>query len=100
MERIAASAQILKSMADMNLLCFAATHDGELTVLLERWYENSHFEEEIADGDVLFSYRLQPGRAAGRNALRLLGLMGYDEQVLRAAQDMAERFDQAGIWSM
>ncbi len=99
-ERIAASAQILKSMADMNLLCFAATHDGELTVLLEQWYENSHFEEEIADGDVLFSYRLQPGRAAGRNALRLLGLMGYDEQVLRAAQDMAERFDQAGIWSM
>lgn len=99
-ERIAASAQILKSMTGMNLLCFAATHDGELTVLLEPWYENSHFEEEIADGDVLFSYRLHPGRAVGRNALRLLGWMGYDEQVLREAQDMAERFDRTGIWSM
>ena len=99
-ERIAASAQILRSMTEMNLLCFAATHDAELAELLEPWYENGHFSEEIADGDVLFSYRLQPGRARSRNALRLLELMGYKEEVLRQAQAMAERFGQTGIWSM
>ncbi|MCI8401202.1 MAG: hypothetical protein HFI38_03750 [Lachnospiraceae bacterium] len=99
-ERIAASSWILRSMADMNILCFAATHDRELTVLLESWYENGHFEEEITDGDILFSYRLYPGRAAGRNALRLLGLMGYDGEVLARAASMAKRFDRDGIWSM
>ena len=99
-ERIAASAQILKSMTQRSILCFAATHDGELTYLLEECYENGHFSETITEGDVRFSYRLQPGRAVGRNALQLLGLMGYDEEVLREARDMAARFDRTGIWSM
>lgn len=100
LERIAASAQILRSMADMNILCFAATHDGELTYLLEPWYDNSHFEEEVSEGDVLFSYRLYSGRAVSRNALKLLGLMGYDSEVLADAESMARRFEQTGLWSM
>ncbi len=99
-ERIAASAQILKSMTQQNILCFAATHDGELTWLLEDCYDNSHFEEEVTDGDVLFSYRLLPGRAQSRNALKLLGLMGYDRQVLADAEAMAKRFLDTGKWSM
>lgn len=98
-ERIAASTQILKSMSQMNILCFAATHDGELTYLLEDRFDNGHFSETITKGDILFSYRLQPGRATGRNALQLLGLMGYDERVLQQAREMAERFDRTGTWS-
>lgn len=98
-ERIAASTQILKSMSQMNILCFAATHDGELTYLLEDRFDNGHFSETITEGDILFSYRLQPGRATGRNALQLLGLMGYDENVLQQAREMAERFDRTGMWS-
>lgn len=99
-ERIAASAQILKSMTAHRILCFAATHDGELTYLLEQWYDNCHFEEEVREGDVLFSYRLMLGRAMSRNALKLLGLMGYDSRVLEEADRMAVRFEQTGIWSM
>ena len=99
-ERIAASTQILNSMTSMNILCFAATHDGELTYLLEDCFDNGHFSETITEGDILFNYRWQPGRALGRNALQLLGLMGYDELVLQQARDMAERFDRTGIWSV
>ena len=99
-ERIAASTQILKSMTSMNILCFAATHDGELAYLLEDCFDNGHFSETITEGDILFNYRWQPGRALGRNALQLLGLMGYDELVLQQARDMAERFDRTGIWSV
>lgn len=99
-ERIAASTQILKSMTQKNILCFAATHDGELTYLLEEDYLNSHFSETITEGDILFTYRIQQGRAQGRNALRLLGLMGYDETVLQQARDMADRFDRTGTWSI
>lgn len=99
-ERIAASTQILKSMTTMNILCFAATHDGELTYLLENHYDNGHFSETITEGDILFTYRWHPGRAVGRNALQLLGLLGYDKFVLEQARDMAERFDRTGTWSV
>lgn len=41
-ERIAASTEILKSLAEDHIFSFAATHDVELTKLLEDAYENYH----------------------------------------------------------
>ena len=43
-ERIAASTQILKGMTGKKILCFAATHDVELTKTLDNEYDNYHFE--------------------------------------------------------
>ena len=97
-ERIAASTQILKSLAGKKALCFAATHDIELTHLLERYYNNYHFEEEIIDNDVVFHYRLLKGRATTRNAIKLLGVMGYDDTIIREAEEMAENFLKKGSW--
>ncbi len=97
-ERIAASTQILKSLAGGNLLCFAATHDIELTELLREDYENYHFEEEIREGDILFPYQIRKGRASSRNAIKLLELMGYDESIVRKAQERARRFMEDGVW--
>lgn len=97
-ERIAASTQILKSFAGRNTICFAATHDIELTRLLEQDYENYHFEEEVKDGDVLFNYKLQKGRARTRNAIKLLSVMGYAPEIIKEADKMAEEFIQNGIW--
>lgn len=97
-ERIAASTQILKSLSKASVLCFAATHDVELTHLLEKYYNNYHFEEEIVDNDVVFHYQLMKGRAATRNAIKLLGVMGYDEKIIREAEELAESFLQKGSW--
>ncbi len=97
-ERIAASTQILRSFAGKNTMCFAATHDIELTRLLEEDYENYHFEEEVKDGDVLFNYELQKGRARTRNAIKLLGVMGYETDIIKKADKMAEDFLKNGIW--
>ncbi len=99
-ERISASSKILESMAGKNVLCFAATHDIELTALLDGPYENYHFEEQVEDGDVSFSYRLEAGRAKSQNAIRLLGIMGYDEKIISAAEEMAERFVETGEWRL
>ena len=99
-ERIAASTQILRSFAGKNTMCFAATHDIELTRLLEEDYENYHFEEEVKDGDVLFNYELQKGRARTRNAIKLLGVLGYDEEVITKADETAKRFLEDGVWSL
>ncbi len=97
-ERIAASAQILQRLAQRGIYCFAATHDIELTHLLERHYDNFHFEEEVRDGDVLFSYRLLGGRAHTRNAIKLLEIIGFSKDIIRKADDMAGAFLESGEW--
>ena len=97
-ERIAASTEILRSMAGQNCICFAATHDIELTHLLEEVYQNYHFAEEIEDNDILFSYKILNGRASTRNAIKLLGIMGYDDRIIKEAEEMAEAFLKTGHW--
>ncbi len=97
-ERIAASTQILASLGSFGILCFAATHDIELTDLLDERFDNYHFEEELKDGDMVFNYRLLPGKAATRNAIRLLELMGYDPDIIRRAEDQALNFLNTGVW--
>ena len=51
-ERIAASSRLLYHLAQENTCIFAATHDVELTHILDKVYENKHFEEEITDDDI------------------------------------------------
>lgn len=97
-ERIAASSRILKSLAAPHILPLAATHDIELSYILEEYYENYHFEEEIRDNDVYFNYLLKNGRATTRNAIRLLELIGYDPQIVHDAQEAARRFEETGVW--
>lgn len=97
-ERIAASTQILKALAGNQAICFAATHDLELTKLLEGIYDNYHFEEEIADEDIFFPYRLQKGPAVSRNAIALLKVLGYEETLVKDAEAMAEDFLNTGKW--
>lgn len=97
-ERIAASTQILRSLHKPGICCFAATHDIELTQLLRKEYENYHFEEEITEGDIHFPYRLQKGKATTRNAIRLLAIMGYGEELIADAEEMAARFMDSGQW--
>lgn len=98
-ERIAASTQILKSLHREGVLCFAATHDIELTDLLAEDYDNYHFEEEIADGDIHFPYRLLNGKATTRNAIKLLELIGYDREIIERAESLAGRFLSEGAWT-
>lgn len=97
-ERIAASAQVLKELAEGDILCVAATHDIELTYMLESLYTNYHFEEEIEDGDIRFDYCLREGRAVTRNAIRLLSLLGYPEELIRQAEESAGEFIEKGEW--
>ena len=83
-----------------NALCFAATHDLELTKLLGGIYDNYHFEEEIAEEDIFFPYRLKEGPAVSRNAIALLKVLGYEENLVKDAEAMAETFLCTGKWGM
>lgn len=88
-ERLAASQAVLRHLAGTGALCFVATHDGELTTALGDVCDNYHFSETVADGAVVFDYRLRPGPATGRNAIRLLGQMGFPADVVAAARALA-----------
>ena len=99
-ERIAASAQVLKSLCASHIICFAATHDIELTKLLEYDYDNYHFSEEVKENDVVFDYKLQSGEATTRNAIRLLELMGYNSEIIEKAYRQAENFAATGSWKL
>lgn len=99
-ERIAAASQILKGLLDRPILPFAATHDIEVTELLASLYENYHFEEEVMGEAVLFSFQLQEGVATTRNAIRLLGVYSFPEEMVDGAKKSAETFLKDGIWTL
>lgn len=97
-ERIAASSEILKSMDRSNVICFAATHDIELTRILRREFDNYHFKEEVRDKDVIFDYVLNSGPATTRNAIKLLGIIGYNDEIINSAEHQAIKFLETGNW--
>ncbi len=97
-ERIAASSRILHSIAEANALMFAATHDIELTYMLEGCFANYHFEEQVLNNQILFDYQIKKGRATSQNAIALLGVLGYPEEIITRAKETAARFLKNGEW--
>lgn len=97
-ERIASSCEVLKNIGNENTLCFAATHDVELTYMLDDIFENYHFEETITDNDIKFDYKIHRGRAQTRNAIKLLEFMGYNKNLVENANYRAKKFLDTGKW--
>ena len=97
-ERIAACTQILLDMDKQGIRVMAATHDIELTVLLSDRYVNHHFEEDLSEGDVRFSYKLKDGAASSRNAIRLISSLGFDPQMAARAEEMVRIHKEERVW--
>jgi len=98
-ERIAASSQILKTLSESNTLCFAATHDIELTNILNGIYNNYHFREKIEEDNVIFDYKIHYGASKTKNAIKLLNMLGYDKNIVDKAENMAKEFEENNVWS-
>lgn len=86
-ERILAATGILKYLGSRSM-CFAATHDIELTENLNESFMNYHFSEEISNNDIFFSFLLKEGAAKSRNAIRLLEYMGFPSELCQVDFDM------------
>jgi DNA mismatch repair ATPase MutS len=102
-ERVAAATEILKYLTGENIITLAATHDIELTYLLENDYDNHFFREEIRkddDGkeDIYFSYKINDGRSDTRNALLLLKIKEYPSKIVENAQMLSKGFVDTGKW--
>lgn len=96
-ERIASSTALLRYFEERSVLCFAATHDIELTTLLSS-YAQYHFREEMSPSGMYFSYRLMQGPSRTRNAIQLLEQLEFPQEVTDAARSLAAGFDKTGQW--
>ena len=54
-------------MIHRNSLVVAATHDLELTTMVNDRFNNYHFQEDIKENDIEFDYILRKGAATSRN---------------------------------
>lgn len=99
-ERIAASSEVLYHLSLGNCLCIAATHDIELTSILNRYFDNYHFQEHFTDSEIVFDYKIYPGKSNSRNAIKLLKLMGYDDSIVNSSEERALKFLEEGNWSI
>lgn len=99
-ERIASAAHILRCLKEDNKLCIAATHDIELTYMLEELYDNYHFCEACVDDEIKFDYMLKEGRNTNKNAIKLLGFMGMDSKVIEGAEKTAKYFEETSQWTI
>jgi DNA mismatch repair ATPase MutS len=92
-ERIAAGKSVLSYLNKGNNIVFVSTHDIELADLLNNEYELYHFSELVDHQTVDFDYLLKPGKLKNRNAIRILQINNYPEEVTTEAMDIARQLD-------
>lgn len=97
-ERIAASSSILKYLNDKDCLCMVASHDIELTKIMEDLYDNYHFSEKVDDDGVSFDFKLKDGVTTTSNAIKLLGFMEFDSAIVDRAKKNVDDFLATGSW--
>ncbi|WP_397538032.1 hypothetical protein [Rummeliibacillus pycnus] len=97
-ERIAASASIMEWLSLNKGMNIIASHDIELTVMASSVYENYHFSESIENGKVYFDYTIHPGASKTRNAIKLLEILNYPENITIKATKLAEYFTEQNEW--
>lgn len=85
-ERIKASFSILDYISKKNCMALVATHDKELTHLLNETFDNYHFEEQINNQDIVFDYQLRKGPATSQNAIKLLEYVGFPKEIIIKAK--------------
>ncbi len=89
-ERIAASASVMEYLIDKDCLCIVASHDIELTSMLESKYDNLHFCETVTDDGLFFDYKLKNGVSNTRNAIKLLKHLSFDSDIVKKAESYAK----------
>ena len=65
---------------------------------MEGLFDNYHFQESFKNNDIIFDYKIYPGKSNTRNAIKLLEIMGYPEDTVKAVGSNAEQFELGGSW--
>lgn len=89
-ERTAASIEILDYLKNKNITAFVATHDLEITKEISG-YDKYYFKEKVSEDDIIFDYTLNIGISNTSNAIEILKLVGYPDEIYLAAKEKADR---------
>ena len=88
-ERIAAGKATLTYLNRGNNLVFVSTHDIELVELLNSTFNYFHFSETIEDEKLRFDYKLKGGKLSNTNAIRILELNKFPQDITEEAKALA-----------
>lgn len=95
-EKVAAGIEVTRWIASKRGKALVATHDAPFTKLEADeglGIRNFHFTEEIQNGTMVFDYRLRAGKAMSSNAIRVLGIEGYPEELVKNALENSKKHD-------
>lgn len=91
-ERIASAKGVLNYLGKSKNQVLVSTHDIELTELLDMKYELYYFSESISDGTIHFDYQLKKGIPSHGNAIRILELNDYPNEIIQEAKAVFNNF--------
>ena len=95
-ERIAAGKAVLSCLAKSNNnIVFVSTHDIELMDLLSDEYNFYHFTETVHEKQIHFDYQLKTGKLYTKNAIRILEINDYPEEVITEARAITQMMQKA-----
>ncbi len=92
-ERISAGKAVLSSLNKNNNIVFVSTHDIELADLLKNEFALYHFSEKVNHKTVDFDYKIKDGKLTNRNAIRILQINNYPENVIEEAYKISKILD-------
>ncbi len=93
-ERISAGKAVLSSLSEGQNIVLVSTHDIELADLLKNEYDLYHFSESVDQNTVDFDYRIKDGKLKTRNAIRILEINNYPENIIREANVISNELDK------
>lgn len=96
-ERISAGKAVLSTLSKNNNIVFVSTHDIELTDMMSDEYQLYHFSEIVKDNNVDFDYKLKEGKLKNRNAIRILQINNYPNDLINEAIGIAKKLDEITV---
>lgn len=88
-ERVAISKAVLLALSKNENIVFASTHDIELGEILAAEYDQYHFCESVNNDTLSFDYKLKKGVGKEQNAIRILEIYGYPQEIIQDARSFA-----------
>lgn len=90
-ERVSGGKAILSYLNQGNNMVLVSTHDMELTDILSKEnYKLYHFTEQIDSNELMFDYKLKDGELKTRNAIKILELHNYPDEIIMDARATEE----------
>ncbi|WP_165983096.1 MutS-related protein [Macrococcus brunensis] len=95
-ERVASAEAILCHLNDNdNVTLITATHDIELTSMLKDEFDFYYFSETLTENnDVTFDYKLKKGITKTSNAIELMRIYDYPDEVYSKAQESVRQLKE------